>query len=103
VAEREGLIARIRQVRRVSAQADERARSSNADERATASTPATAQDELRALETRIAHLEQLVQGLQDSVHRESTRLSERVGELEARTQPAALARMLSEDARERGL
>jgi uncharacterized coiled-coil protein SlyX len=94
VAERDGLIARIRQVRRVSARASERA---------TSSTPASGQDEMRALEARVAHLEQLVQGLQDSVHRESTRLSERIGELEARVQPAALAKTLSEDARERGL
>ena len=94
MAERDGLIARIRQVRRVSARASERA---------TSSTPASGQDEMRALEARVAHLEQLVQGLQDSVHRESTRLSERIGELEMRVQPAALAKTLSEDARERGL
>ena len=94
MAERDGLVARIRQVRRLSARASERTASS---------TPASGQDELRALEVRIAHLEQLLQGLQDSVHRESTRLSERVGELEARMQPAALAKSLSQDARERGL
>ncbi len=51
----------------------------------------------------MTELEQLVEGLQDSVHRESTRLSARVGELETRVQPAALARALSKDARERGL
>ena len=92
--EREGLIARIRQIRRASAEADERA------------LPATGgpgRDELRALEARIAHLEHAVQGLQDSVHRESTRLSKRIGHLEARTQPAALGRAMSEDARQRGL
>ncbi len=92
--EREGLIARIRQIRRLSAVADEHAKPS---------TGAPPQDELRALEARIAHLEQVVQGLQDSVHRESTRLSKRIGELEARIQPAALGRALSEDARQRGL
>jgi hypothetical protein len=92
--ESEGLIARIRQLRRVFADADERVK-------ATTSRPG--QDELRALEARITHLEQLVEGLQDSVHRESTRLGKRVGELEARIQPAALGRALSEDARERGL
>jgi hypothetical protein len=48
-------------------------------------------------------VEQLVQGLQDSVHRESTRQSERLAELEARIQPAALGKALSEDARNRGL
>ena len=92
--EREGLIARIRQIRRTSAAADEQAMPS---------TSGLARDELRALEARIAHLEQVVQGLQDSVHRESTRLGKRIGELEARTQPAALGRAMSEDARQRGL
>jgi len=92
--EREGLIARIRQIRRASAEVDGQA---------LPSTSGPASNELRALEARIAHLEQIVQGLQDSVHRESTRLSKRIGELEARTQPAALGRALSEDARQRGL
>ena len=92
--EREGLIARIRQLRRGVADPDERVRP-------TTSRPG--QDELRALEARITHLEQLVEGLQDSVHRESKRLGKRLGELEARIQPAALGRALSDDARERGL
>ena len=35
--------------------------------------------------------------------RESTRLNRRIDELDALVQPAALARALSEDARERGL
>ena len=94
VREREGLVARIRQIRRASTKADEPAR---------ASTSGVGQDELRALEARITHLEQLVQGLQDSVHRESMRQGQRIAELEARIQPAALGRALSEDARERGL
>ena len=94
VPEREPLIARVRQLRRVFTDADR-------GERTPTSGPG--QDALRALESRIAHLEQLVEGLQDSVHRESTRLGKRVGELEARIQPAALGRALSEDARERGL
>jgi hypothetical protein len=37
------------------------------------------------------------------VHRESTRLGKRVADLEARIQPAALGKALSQDARERGL
>jgi len=44
-----------------------------------------------------------VQGLQDSVHRESSRHAKRIAELEARVQPAALGKALSEDARARGL
>ncbi len=49
------------------------------------------------------HLEQLVQGLQDSVHRESSRQEKRISELENRLQPGALAKALSDDARSRGL
>ena len=94
--EREGLIARIRQIRRVRADVDARPH-------ATPSTRSPGQDELEALEARIAHMEQLVQGLQDSVHRESTRLTKRIVELEARIEPAALCRALSENFRERGL
>ena len=94
MSEREGLIGRLRQLRRGLAETEGPA---------TPSMGGPGQDELRALEARIAHLEQLVQGLQDSVHRESTRLSKRVGEVEARIQPAVLSRILSDDARERGL
>jgi hypothetical protein len=94
VHEREGLMGRIRQLRRGSTESEEPAQ------------PAASgrdQDEVRALEARVSHLEDLVQGLQDSVHRETTRLERRIGEVEARIQPAALGRALSEDARERGL
>ncbi len=94
MAERERLIARIRQIRRVFTAADQQTRPV---------TSGPAQDELRALEARISHIEQLVEGLQDSVYRESTRLVKRIGEVEARIQPAALGRALSDDARERGL
>jgi hypothetical protein len=92
--ERERLIARIQQLRRGFTDADERGR---------AATSGSGEEALRALEARITHLEQLVEGLQDSVHRETTRLGRRVGEVEARIQPATLGRVLSEDARERGL
>jgi hypothetical protein len=90
--EREGLIARIRQIRR--ATADETARG-----------PSTSPEhaDVRALEARLAHLEELVQGLQDSVHRESSRHAKLLAELEARIQPAALGKALDEDARTRGL
>jgi hypothetical protein len=92
--ERERLIARIRQLRRAA---------ERGDEPATPPTVSPEWDHLRALEARIAHLEQLVQGLQDSVHRESSRHAKRIAELEARVQPAALGKALSEDARTRGL
>ena len=92
--EREGLIARIRQIRRTASVSDP-------------ARPEVAPNEdpivLQALEARIKHLEQLVEALQDSVHRESERHGKRITELEARIQPAALSVALSRDARERGL
>ena len=94
VRERAGLIARIRQLRPASATAGEPGKPA---------AVAAEQDQLRALEARVDHLEQLVQGLQDSVHRESKRSARRVAELEARVQPGALAKALSDDARDRGL
>lgn len=94
VLEREGLIARIRHMRRAAAPADEAPARSTTDPDHQA---------LRALEDRIVHLEQLVQGLQDSVHRESLRYDKRIAAIEARMQPAALSKALSQDARERGL
>jgi hypothetical protein len=65
-----------------------------------AEVAASSTPELRA---RVAHLEQLVQGLQDSVYREAQRIDQRLAELEKRADPAALAAALSKDARERGL
>jgi uncharacterized membrane protein YccC len=89
-----GLIARIRQIRRT---ADP---SASAPRKAAPENDTTA---LRALQARIEHLEQLVEGLQDSTHRESERQSKRIAELEARIEPEALSVALSKDARERGL
>lgn len=91
--EREGLIARIRQIRRVAAAGD------RPDGRAGDPEP----DRLRALEKRIAQLERLVEGLQDSVHRESERHSKLIGELQGQVQPGAMGAALAEDARNRGL
>ncbi len=99
--EREGLIARIRQLRVGSAAA-----ASPSVRRSTANVkdaPAQRDDRVDALEARIAHLEQLVEGLQDSVHRESERQSKRIAELQAQIQPGAMGAALAEDARSRGL
>jgi hypothetical protein len=92
--EHESLIARVRHIRRLAAISDEPARPA---------TNESKQDVVQALEARITRLEQLLQGLQDSVHRESLRQSRRISELEGQIQPAAMSRALSEDARERGL
>jgi hypothetical protein len=93
IRDREGLIARIRQVRRAAGTPDESRRAEPRPER----------EELQALAVRVTHLEQLLQGLQDSVHRESKRMCDRIAELEAQVQPATLGKALSEDARNRGL
>jgi len=92
--EREGLIARIRQLRRASAAAEKRSPT------ATGSADAAT---VRALEARIAHLERMVEGLQDSVHRESERHGKLIAELQAQIQPAAIGAALSKEARDRGL
>jgi hypothetical protein len=92
--EREGLIARIRLIRRT-------AEASAARRRKVALKDDT--NALDALQARVEHLEKLVEALQDSVHRESERQGRRITELEGRIEPAALSVALSEDARKRGL
>ncbi len=56
-----------------------------------------------SLEARIEHLEQLVEGLQDSVHRESERQSRLIAELQSQIRPAVMKAALNKDTRERGL
>jgi hypothetical protein len=94
MSEREGLVARVRQMRR-----------SAAISGPTPDAELAGEDvgRLDALQARVAQLEELVEGLQDSVHRESQRQCELIAELEARLEPSALAVALSTNARERGL
>lgn len=95
--ESEGLVARIRQLRDSLPTPDVVAR--------LAPTPGgdPNRSALQDLEGRVADLEQLVQGLQDSVYRETQRQDRRISELEARLDPTALLALLSQDARDRGL
>lgn len=93
LGEREGLISRITQVRRLATARD---RPSNE-----AGEPQP--DRLQALEERVAHLEQLLEGLQDSVHRESERHAKLIAELQTRVQPGGMGAALAEDVRNRGL
>ena len=93
-AGRLGLTARIEQIRRTLPSA--------ATSRASAE-PAQGPALVEALQARVADLENLVQGLQDSVYRDARRYDKRLDDLEARTDPAALAVALSKDARDRGL
>jgi len=93
ISDREGLIRRIRQIRRRAA-SRERQANVQADPQP---------DRLQALEARVAHLEQLLEGLQDSVHRESARHEQLISELQAQVRPGAMGAALAEDARNRGL
>jgi uncharacterized coiled-coil protein SlyX len=93
IGEREGLIARIRQIRRAAAPR----------ERPTSQTDDPPADRLQALEARVAHVEQLLEGLQDSVHRESERHAKLIADLQAQVRPEAMGAALAEDTRDRGL
>ena len=92
--ERERLGNRIRQARRVI---------KTNDAQPAAGAPGPDPTRVTALEERVAHLERLLEGLQDSVHREAERQGKRITELEVRTQPGPLGEALSKNARERGL
>jgi hypothetical protein len=94
MGEREGLLARIRQVRGPAAGADASNRRSTLDQQ---------DDRVPLLEARVAHLERLVEGLQDSVHRESERHAKLIADLQEQIQPGAMGAALAEDARSRGL
>lgn len=94
IGERERLVTRLRQIRQTNRTTETQPASESA-------SPDRAR--IVVLEERIAHLEQLLEGLQDSVHRESERQGKRLAELEARIQPGALGEAISKDARERGL
>jgi hypothetical protein len=103
VRDRAGLIARIRHLHHVTADMTDMTDMTDTQPPPASAAPAADPRRIHDLETRIEALEGLVQGLQDSVYRESERQSRRIGELEAQIQPAALNVALSRDARERGL
>lgn len=93
IRDREKLVARIRQIR-PPVEARKRASDDADDPQA---------DRVRALETRVARLEQQIEALQDSVHRESERHARQIVELQSQVQPGAMGAALAEDARNRGL
>jgi uncharacterized coiled-coil protein SlyX len=65
--------------------------------------PAGEDPRIEQLARRVAHLETMIEGLQDAVHREISRTNDQIDQLRRRTEPAELSRALSEDARHRGL
>jgi hypothetical protein len=60
-------------------------------------------EQIELLGQRIAHLEAVVEGLQDSVHREAVRRGNQIEALETKTKPGEISRALTRDARERGI
>jgi hypothetical protein len=91
--ELEGLVGRIRQTRRANvAEADAAPGVGGAD-----------LSPLAALELRVAHLERLLEGFQDSVYRESERHARMITELQLQIEPGAMSASLAENARNRGL
>ena len=74
-----------------------------APERAVADGDPDERRRLDALEERVAHLESLIEGLQDSIHRDAVRRDEMIEELQENTEPAAMMRSLERHSRERAL
>lgn len=93
--QREGLIAKVKQIRIVGATSDREPVADPAEHGSSSTLP--------DLELRVAHLEQQLRGLQDSVHRENVRHAGILADLAARMEPTALAVALDKNARERGL
>jgi uncharacterized coiled-coil protein SlyX len=60
-------------------------------------------ERIESLEKRVTHVETMLEGRQDAVHREITRTNDQIDQLRKRTEPGELSRALSEDARHRGL
>jgi uncharacterized protein YidB (DUF937 family) len=58
---------------------------------------------IEMIERRLEHLEAMVEGLQDAMHRESVREWKKLEELERKIDPAEIRRALGKDAREHGL
>ena len=94
--ELEGFVGRIRQARRANGADDSDVASGSGGDDAD-------HDPIRALEARVAHLERLLEGFQDSVYRESDRHAKMITELQLQIEPGAMSAALAEDARNRGL
>jgi hypothetical protein len=69
---------------------------------ATPPTEGPHERQVQRLEARVDGLEELIEGLQDALYRETVRLEERIEALERKTEPVEVARALSADARKRG-
>jgi uncharacterized coiled-coil protein SlyX len=95
--ELEGYVVRIRQARRVNDA------SGMPDGGATDGGGDADLNRIGALERRVAHLERLLEGFQDSVYRETERHARMITELQLQVEPGAMRNSIAEDARNRGL
>jgi hypothetical protein len=57
---------------------------------------------LEAVEKRLEHLESMIEGLQDSVHRESVRQAKKIDQLQRDADPSVIRRALDQDAESTG-
>jgi hypothetical protein len=78
-------------------------RRTSAGKRTSSRVSTSDRERLDALEARIMHLEVALEGLQDAVYRRDVLHDRDIGELRKRTEPARIARDLSDDARRRGI
>jgi hypothetical protein len=65
--------------------------------------PVEQRERIEGLERRLTHLEEVVEALEDAVHREWVRHDVEDARLERKTEPGRIARALSDDARRRGI
>lgn len=93
--ELEGLVGRIRQARRANV--------ADGDDEVAPAGGGADLSPIGALERRVAHLERLLEGFQDSVYRESERHARMITELQLQVEPGAMSASLAEHARNRGL
>jgi hypothetical protein len=73
------------------------------DERSESTAGAPVETEIEALKRRVDHLEAALEGLQDSVYRESSRHDAELQELHKQLVPGAMSQAIEADARKRGL
>lgn len=92
---RHGLLNRVLERRRLDVDEDE-------PQPQRQDVPAT-DDRIASLERRVNHLEKLVEGLQDAIHRDSLRRGHQIQELEDRTDPAEMSRAIAKHSRKHGL